>query len=220
MTRRALMLCGGWDGHQPLASAHLARGLLEPAGFSVTISERLAVLEDTSSLSDVDLIVPVWTMGTITEAQGNALLNAVANGAGLAGWHGGMGDAFRDNLNFKFAVGGQFIAHPGDIIDYQVNIANAHHPIVDGLEDFAYRSEQYFMHTDPANDVLATTTFSGEHLPWLEGTVMPVAWTKRWGAGRVFYCALGHDPEEYRRTPPALEMLRRGLIWAARDAAS
>jgi uncharacterized protein len=184
------------------------------------ISESLTVLEDTANLSAFDLIVPVWTMGKITEAQENALLNAVVNGAGLAGWHGGMGDAFRDNLYFKFAVGGQFVAHPGDIIDYRVNITNPDHPVVAGLEAFAYRSEQYYMHTGPANDVLATTTFSGEHLPWLEGTVMPVAWTKRWGAGRVFYCALGHDPEEYRRTPSALELLRRGLIWAARDEPS
>jgi uncharacterized protein len=214
--QQALILSGGWDGHQPRTFARLAHQLLEAHGFELRLEERLEVLTDANAMRAFDLIVPIWTMGKITDDEARGLLEAVRNGAGLAGWHGGMGDAFRDNLDFKFAVGGQFVAHPGNIIDYTVRITRPDHPIVSGLEDFAYRSEQYYMHVDPSNEVLATTRFSGEHLPWLEGCEMPVVWTRRWGAGKVFFSALGHDPAEFERTPEALEIVKRGLIWAAR----
>jgi uncharacterized protein len=214
--QQALIFFGGWDGHQPRASALLARGILEARNFDVRLEESLDVLSDADTMKRFDLIVPIWTMGKITDAQASGLLEAVRDGAGLAGWHGGMGDAFRDHLEFKFAVGGQFVAHPGGIIDYTVRIARGDDPIVADLKDFAYRSEQYYMHVDPSNEVLATTTFSGEHLPWLEGCAMPVVWKRRWGNGKVFYSALGHDPLEFERTPEALEITTRGLVWAAR----
>ena len=154
-----------------------------------------------------DLIVPVWTMGQMSKEQERGLLDAIAAGTGVAGWHGGMADSFRTSTEYQFMVGGQWVAHPGNVIDYTVQITSHDDPITAGLSDFAMHSEQYYLHVDPSNEVLATTTFSGEYAPWIAGTVMPVVWKRRWGNGRVFYCSLGHqavdfDVPEARDRPP------------------
>ena len=162
----------------------------------------------------LDLIVPVWTMGTITNEQEKGLLDAVKSGIGIAGWHGGMGDSFRNNVNYQFMVGGQWVAHPGGVIDYEVNITKKDDPIVQGLSDFKMHSEQYYMHTDPSNEVLATTTFNGDHAYWIDGTVMPVAWKRMYGKARVFYTSLGHVAIDFQ-VPEALEIVKRGLLWAS-----
>ena len=208
----ALIVWGGWDGHRPEAFAERCAAMLEHEGFSVRISDTLAALTD---LDGLRLIVPIWTMGTIPPERLSALLDAVAGGVGLAGFHGGMGDAFRDATDYQFMVGGQFVAHPDGIKDYDVHIVDRSDPITEGLGDFSVTSEQYYMHVDPSNHVLATTTFAPETAPWVAGTVMPVAWTRRWGAGRVFYSSLGHAPAELD-VPEARELLRRGMLWAAR----
>jgi hypothetical protein len=154
-------------------------------------------------------------MGTITPEQEAGLLDAVRSGVGIAGWHGGMGDSFRNNTEYQFMVGGQWVAHPGNIIDYEVNIIKPEDPIVAGLSDFKMHSEQYYMHVDPSNEVLATTTFSGEYCEWIAGTVMPVVWKRRYGKGRVFYSSLGHVAKDFE-VPEALEIMKRGMLWASR----
>jgi hypothetical protein len=111
-------------------------------------------------------------------------------------------------------VGGQWVAHPGDIIAYTVNVVSDD-PITAGVADFTMHTEQYYMHVDPSNEVLATTTFSGEYAPWIAGTVMPVVWKRRWGEGRVFYCSLGHQTKDLE-VPPVTMIMRRGLLWASR----
>jgi len=126
-----------------------------------------------------------------------------------------MGDSFRNNPSYQFMVGGQWVAHPGNIIDYTVNLTKTDHPITQGLSDFQVHSEQYYMHVDPSNNVLATTTFSGAFIPAIAGTVMPVVWTRMWGAGRVFYSALGHTASDFD-VPETREITRRGLLWASR----
>ena len=144
-------------------------------------------------------------------------MDAVRAGAGLAGFHGGMGDAFRACTEYQFMVGGQFVAHPGNIIDYTVHVTKPADPIMAGLTDFQVHSEQYYMHVDPGNDVLATTTFSGEHegVDWIKGVEMPVVWKRRYGRGRVFYSALGHVAAEFD-VPQVSTLLQRGMLWAAR----
>jgi uncharacterized protein len=154
-------------------------------------------------------------MSTITPEQEQGLLETIKAGTGYAGWHGGMADAFRNNTEYQFMVGGQWVAHPGNIIDYTVNITGSSHPITAGISDFKMNSEQYYLHVDPSNEVLASTTFSGEHCEWIADTVMPVVWKRRWGAGRVFYNALGHVAKDFD-VPEAREIMRRGLIWATR----
>jgi len=214
--KTALVTWGGWEGHTPLKSASLFAGLLEEDGYQVRLADTLDVFLD-PALPTLDLIVPVWTMSTISREQERGLLDAVAAGVGLAGWHGCMADSFRDNPNYQFMVGGQWVAHPGDIIDYTVQITRRDDPITAGLADFTMHSEQYYMHVDPSNEVLATTTFSGEHAPWIEGTVMPVVWKRRWGKGRVFYSSLGHTVADFD-VAEAREITRRGMRWATRPA--
>ncbi len=215
MTKSALFVAGGWDGHEPQKCAARFAQLLQAEDYQTEISESLAVFLDTDKLQQTDLIVPVWSMGTITDDQAQGLLAAVQSGVGIAGWHGGMVDAFRSNTDYQFMVGGQFVAHPGGIIDYTVHITNHDHPITTGINDFAMCSEQYYMHIDPANDVLATTTFSGDHAAWVGGVVMPVVWTKQYGAGRVAFCSLGHVTSDFD-IPEARELVLRGLLWASR----
>jgi type 1 glutamine amidotransferase len=167
------------------------------------------------AIRDLSLIVPIYTMSKIEKPEALALCDAVRGGVGLAGHHGGMCDAFRDSVDYQFMCGGQWVAHPGNIIDYKVDITKPDDPIMAGISGFEHRSEQYYMHVDPANEVLATTRFSGEHASWIDGVEMPVVWKKRYGQGRVFYCSLGHRAYELD-IPELRTMLTRGMLWAAR----
>lgn len=215
MRKRGLFIAGGWEGHTPFESAALFAGLLQAENFETEVSDSLDVLADRQRLSTFDLIVPVWSMGSITHEQCRGLVEAIEGGAGIAGWHGTMGDAFRESVDYQFMIGGQWVAHPGDMIDYTVHITDREHPITEGLTDFQVHSEQYYMHVDPAVRVLATTAFTGDFLPWIDGVVMPVVWTRSWGAGRVAYCSLGHDVAEFE-VPEVREIVRRSLLWASR----
>ena len=216
MTKKAIMVWGGWEGHEPKQCADIFAPVLEAEGFAVTISDTLDTYKDRDLMAEQDLVVPTWTMGQIEGEQEQGLLAAVERGTGIAGWHGGMADSFRNNTTYQFMVGGQFVAHPDGIIDYTVNIAAPDDPIVAGLDDFQMHSEQYYMHTDPGNEVLATTTLEGrQSAPWVNGTVMPVVWKRMWGAGRVFYSSLGHVARDFD-VPEAREIQRRGMLWASR----
>ncbi len=168
------------------------------------------------SIHDLSLIVPIYTMSKIAKEEVENLTKAVQNGVGLAGHHGGMSDAFRDAVDYQFMVGGQWVAHPGNIIDYQVDVTKPDDPIMAGIKSFPYTSEQYYMHVDPSIEVLATTTFTGEHASWIDGVVMPVAWKRQHGKGRVFHMTLGHSVKEFDN-PNMATILRRGMNWAARD---
>ena len=216
--KRALLVAGGWEGHQPHECAALFAGVLRDDGFDATVSTTLDVFLDTDLLRQTDLIVPIWTQSEISKEQLRGLLDTIAAGTGIAGWHGGMADSFRTSTEYQFMVGGQWVAHPGNIIDYTVQITNRDDPITAGLDDFAMLSEQYYLHVDPAVQVLATTRFpvaGGPHAA--NGPVdMPVLWIKRYGRGRVFYNALGHAPAVVA-AEPNLTLMRRGFRWAARD---
>jgi type 1 glutamine amidotransferase len=210
------MTWGGWEGHTPEKSTEVFALFLREQGFEVTVVNTLDVYLDEPFMRSLNLIVPVWTMSTITKEQERGLLDAIASGVGVAGWHGTMGDSFRNATEYQFMVGGQWVAHPGNVIDYTVQITDPDHEITRGLKrEFAMHSEQYYMHVDPSNHVLATTTYTGEHAPWIAGTVMPVAWTRHYGSGKVFYCSLGHVAADFD-VPEARTIVTRGLAWAAR----
>jgi uncharacterized protein len=213
--KKALMVWGGWEGHEPFQCVQLFAPILRDAGFDVTVCDTLDAYLDKEGMRSYDLISQVYTMSTITPEQEKGLLEAIEGGVGFAGWHGGMADAFRNNCNYQFMVGGQWVAHPGNIIDYRVNITDRDDPIMAGLDDFDMHSEQYYMHVDPVNQVLATTTFSGQYCPWIDGVVMPVVWKKQWGQGRVFSSSLGHVRSDFD-VPEAREVARRGFLWATR----
>lgn len=217
MDRKALITWGGWDGHEPDKVAALSKEILLAEGFSVEVYDTLECFADGEALKAYDLIVPVWTMAQIEKQFVINVSEAVSHGVGLAGVHGGMCDAFRDQTLWQFITGANWVSHPGGAdVTYDVNILNSSSPLVAGIKDFSVTSEQYYLHVDPGNDVLATTTFptvNWYHTP--NGVVhMPVAWTKRWGLGRVYYNALGHQAETIS-SGPAREMIRRGLVWAS-----
>ena len=213
--KKALMVGGGWQGHEPEQCINIFAPLLREQGYDVEISDTLDSYLNKEKMLAYDVITQVWTMGTITDEQEKGLLDAIESGVGYAGWHGGMADSFRNNINYQFMVGGQWVAHPGNIIDYEVNIINHDDPITAELNDFNMHSEQYYMHVDPSNEVLATTTFSGKYCEWIDGTVIPVVWKRRWGQGSVFYSSLGHVAADFE-VPEAKEIVRRGILWATR----
>lgn len=216
MRTRALLVWGGWEGHEPKTCVDIFAPLLEDAGMEVRIADDLDVYLDEDYMRSLTLVVPIWTMGSITDEQEKALLAAIRGGVNVAGWHGGMCDAFRNNVRYQFMTGGQWVVHPGGVIDYRVHITKPDDPIVAGLDDFDIRSEQYYMHVDPSNEVLAHTLFSGEHegMDWIRGCWMPVVWKRRYGAARVFYTSLGHVAADFD-IPEARELTRRGLLWSA-----
>jgi type 1 glutamine amidotransferase len=214
--KRALLFFGGWAGHQPRECADFFAGKLAGRGFSPELSDSLSCLDDRKFLDAFDLIVPLWTMGSISERQELNLVGAVQAGVGLGGFHGGMGDAFRGSIGYQWMVGGQFVAHPDNCKEYMVNLVKPADPIVAGLADFRVRSEQYYMLVDPLNEVLASTVFISKSAPWIDGITVPVVWKKLHGAGRVFYSALGHELGEFMDVPEQLELTLRGLLWAAR----
>jgi uncharacterized protein len=212
--KRVLVVWGGWEGHEPKKCVDIFVPWLQTQGFDVEVSNTLDSYLDAEKMKGLSLIVQVVTMSKITPAQEKGLLAAVKGGVGLAGWHGGLSDSFRNNTEYEFMVGGAWAAHPGGVIDYTVNIAKRDDPVTKGLADFKMHSEQYYMLVDPAAEVLVTTTFSGEHAPWTKGVVMPVAWKKLYGAGRVFHSSLGHVAADFS-VPEALAIMQRGMLWAA-----
>jgi len=212
--RKVLITWGGWDGHEPKQCVNILVPWLKAEGAEVEVFNNLDKYTDKEYMANIDLVIQTFTMASITGEQEKGLLDAIKNSCGIAGWHGGLGDAFRQNTEYQFMVGGQWVAHPGGVIDYEVNITDKKDPVTKGLSDFKMYSEQYYMHVDPNVKVLATTTFNGDHADWIDGCVMPVAWKKTYGKGRVFYSSLGHVAADFD-VPEALEILKRGIRWAS-----
>ena len=219
MKRKALILCGGWDGHEPKLVTERFKKFLEGEDFIVAVEENLEVLADLNRLKEQDLFIPIWTMcqESIPKPYFEAVAEAIGSGVGLAGCHGGMCDAFRNNVLWQFITGANWVAHPGcDGVKHRINIIARTHPLTEGINDFGVSSEQYYLHTDAANEVLATTRFP--IVKWYHsanGEVdVPQIWTRKWGHGRVFYNALGHHNDVFD-IPEAWELMRRGLLWAA-----
>jgi type 1 glutamine amidotransferase len=211
--KKILYVWGGYAGHQPDKCRDIFVPWLESEGAVVLVSDTLKIYIERDLKNDFDLIIQSWTQGQIEAGQEKALLEAIKSGVGLAGWHGGTGDSFRNNINFQYMVGGQWVAHPGGVIDYRVNIVDHNDPVTKGLSDFDMHSEQYYMLVDPNVKVLATTTFSDKYDSWIGGNVMPVTWKKVFGKGRVFYSSLGHVAAEFG-VAQVLEIQKRGIRWA------
>ena len=214
---KALVTWGGWEGHEPEKVGPMFADWLREAGMEVTLTDSLACFDDADALKTYDLIVPVWTMSKIEKQQALNACAAVAAGTGIAGCHGGMCDAFRENVDWQFMTGAQWVAHPGnDGVEYGVRITSED-PLVAGIGDFTVKTEQYYLHVDPAVKVHAVCDFpvvEGPHS--VNGPVaMPVVFTKGYGAGRVYYNALGHQKNVIDHGPAA-ELMRRGLLWAVR----
>lgn len=230
MTKQALVVRGGWDGHMPVETTDLFLPFLAANGFSVRVEESPAVYADTAFMDTVDLVLQINTMSTIEPAELAGLQRAVLNGTGLAGWHGGIADSYRDSADYLHMIGGQFAHHAGkdptertgaqddNYIPYTVHITELGrtHPITAGIDDFDLVTEQYWVLSDAYNDVLATTT--QEVRPWdawNRPVTAPAIWTRQWGEGRVFVSAPGHRLEIVA-SEPVRTIIERGLLWAAR----
>lgn len=212
--KKAIIVWGGWEGHTPEASANVVKDMLEAQNFDVVLDSSTEAFAD-PKLGEFDLIIPAVTMSRIEKEELQNLLACIRAGSGIAGFHGLMCDSFRNEPDYQFMTGGQWVAHPGDIIDYRVEITKSEDPIVAGIGDFDYRSEQYYMHFDPSIEVLATTRFDGTYFEEIDNVVMPVVWKRTYGKGRVFYSSLGHVADEFK-VPQMRTIFERGALWAAR----
>lgn len=213
--KHALVVRGGWDGHAPVAASDRYVPVLKEAGFDVTMSDSLDAYLDSEALATTDLIVQCWTMGTLTGEQTAGLSRAVRAGTGFAGWHGGIVDSFRGNTQYGLITGGQFLHHPQGFVSYAVRPVSSH-PVVGGLSPFTVRSEQYYVHAAPDNEVLAVTDFVEDPAyPDMAGLIMPVTWVRRWGSGRVFVTTIGHSLADLE-VPEVDAMIRKGMSWATR----
>ena len=216
--KKVLIVQGGWDGHEPQLVSKRCKKLLEKNGCNCEISDTLDSFADLDALKSLDLIVACWTMGDLKREYSVNVAKAVGAGVGIAGCHGGMCDSFRQDTEWQFITGGQWVSHPGgDGVEYMVNICKGSSPIVEGLEDFKVASEHYYLHVDPAVEVLATTRFPAVNYYHMSNKLvdMPVAWTKFWGNGRVFYTSLGHHDDVFDKSPNAEVLFERGMVWAA-----
>lgn len=217
MGKKALCTYGGWDGHTPKKSTEIMRDLLIKEGFEVDFEKNMKKYKDEDYMESIDLVVACHTMSKISKEEEKGLINAVMDGTGLVGWHGGLCDSFRENVDYQFMTGAQWVAHPGNAgTTYTVKFLpnKKDDPIIKGLNDFEITSEQYYLHVDPGIEILATTEFKSMAMPWIDGVVMPVAYKKRWGDGKIFYASIGHTYKDFD-IPEALEMMRRGMLWAA-----
>ncbi len=212
--KKALVVWGGLDLHEPEAGALIVRDILAAEGFEVTVTGDYTAL-GAADVGQMDLIVPQITGGELDREHSMRFAAAVRSGTGVAGFHHGLATTFPGNVWMRFVAAATFASHPGNIISYRVDPARGEDPVMAGVGSFEHTSEQYYLHVDPAVEVLATTTVSGEHAPWRKGVAMPVVFKTSYGNARVFYSSLGHKPAELEH-PAIRTILTRGLLWAAR----
>ncbi|WP_314424422.1 ThuA domain-containing protein [uncultured Microbacterium sp.] len=230
MTRTALVVRGGWEGHQPVEATELFLPFLRQNGFDVVVESDSEVYADAARMAEVDLVVQSVTMSQCSAEAVRGLRDAVGAGTGLAGWHGGIADSFRASSDYLQLVGGQFATHPskhpdevtGDqtdnYLEHTVEITDLGraHEITRGVEDFTLVTEQYWVLHDDLIDVLATTTHPVRpYHPWHRPIVSPAIWTRDWGKGRVFVSTPGHSLDVLRH-PSVRTVIERGMLWAAR----
>lgn len=229
MSKDCLVVRGGWEGHDPVRATEVFIPVLKRAGFFVDIEDTPEIYADTAALARYDLIVQCVTMGSATVDEVAGLRQAIANGAGFAGWHGGIMDSFRASTDYLQLVGAQFAAHPHapadrgrtDVEayrDYTVRITEQGraHPITEGMDDFDVSTEQYWVLADGLIEVLADCVLvPGEGDEWPSPTTMPVAWTRRWGSGKIFATTIGHTVDVLK-VPAVHALIERGMVWAAR----
>ena len=224
--KKVLIMWGGWEGHKPQLFVKYVSEWLEKMDYEYVVSKKLEDYTNFKYLSQFDLIIQSVTMSELSKNQEKGLLTAINSGVGIAGAHGGIADSFRKQTNYQFMIGGQFVEHPGKIKKFTVNFLKDE--LTEGLNDFKIETEQYYMHYDPNIEIIATSKFDGKpFIPnntdflldptWIDGVVMPVAWKKRYGLGKVFNLSIGHDPEEFKKHPDAWKLLTRGFVWAMRD---
>lgn len=234
MTLKALVVRGGWEGHQPVEATDMFIPFLERAGYTVRVEGSPELYADAAEMATVDLVLQCVTMSQITAEQVAGLRAAVEAGTGLTGWHGGIVDSYRASSDYLQLVGGQFATHPGkepcerqggqedNYLPYTVNLTDLgrEHPITAGIEDFDLVTEQYWVLHDDLIDVLATTTHPTQQWhPWHRPITSPAIWTRQWGAGRIVVTTPGHSLDVLE-DPNVRTVIERGILWASRTASA
>ncbi|WP_433306867.1 ThuA domain-containing protein [Actinoplanes sp. CA-030573] len=229
---RALVVRGGWEGHEPVKATDMFLPFLERSGFAVRVEESPAIYASAADMAAVDLVVQCMTMSTIEKEEVAGLRAAVAAGTGFTGWHGGIADSYRASSDYLQLVGGQFATHPskepgrcrGDASDnflkYRVSLTELgrSHPITAGLDDFELETEQYWVLHDDLIDVLATTTHPvAPWHPWHRPITSPAIWTREWGRGRIVVTTPGHSLDVLENGN-VRTVIERGMLWATRTA--
>jgi type 1 glutamine amidotransferase len=232
--QKALVVRGGWEGHQPVEATEMFLPFLEQHGYQVRVEESPEIYADAGEMAATDLIVQCVTMSEISKEQVAGLRAAVVAGTGFTGWHGGIADSFRASADYLQLVGGQFATHPskepglcgGDETDnflpYTVTITalGRDHPITAGIADFDLLTEQYWVLHDDLIDVLATTTHPAPPWhPWHRTITSPAIWTRLWGAGRIVVTTPGHSPDVLADAN-VRTVIERGMLWATRTASA
>lgn len=200
--KRVLILWGGWEGHAPDRVAERLGRVLEERGYETTVTSYFGILMS-EDISGYDVIVPIWSCGIKGDIYLDCLLDFVKGGGGLSTFHGGI-NWFEQEKYYEM-IGG-FYVYDTESEDYPVKIVDPQHFITKSQQDFVTHSEKYFLQTDPTNKVLAVGRF--------QCTDMPIAWTRRYGQGRVFYTALAHSMEALFKEE-SLTMLLNGIDWCA-----
>lgn len=228
--KTALVVRGGWDGHQPQEATERFIPHLERNDYAIRVEESTDVYADAEYMATVDLVMQANTMNTIEPTHLAGLIAAVRNGTGMAGWHGGIADSYRNSADYLHMIGGQFAHHAGiepekrigeqsdNYLTHTIRIVpeKREHPIVAGLDDFELTTEQYWVLSDSYNEVLATTTVAARPFDaWREPVTSPSVWTRQWGEGHIFVCTAGHRVEVLDH-PSVRTIIERGLLWASR----
>lgn len=230
---QALIVRGGWDGHDPVTATERFIPFLAANGYEIRVEESTAVYADPATMAATDLVIQCVTMSEITYDEVMGLRAAVQAGTGLTGWHGGIADSFRASSDYLQLIGAQFATHPArqpvamshDVADinfrtYTIDFTplGRSHWITEGLEDFELTTEQYWVLHDDLNDVLATTTHPApEWQPWHRPIGSPAIWTRSWGKGRVVVTTPGHSVE-ILDDKNITTVIERGILWATRTA--
>ena len=196
-------------------SAAVIQTTLQQAGIAATLTDDKAILTS-PTLNGYDALVfgTGFTRATrqedgtlkrepdLTPEQEEGLFNFVAGGKGLVGMHG---TAWWIGGRAVDLIGGHANWHPPGLT-FTVNIADATHPTMQGINDFEVTDEIYISAHEPTLQILATAEWHNK--------AHPMAWVKQFGQGRVFYTTLGHTADTFKQ-PAMGQMMVQAVRWVA-----
>jgi type 1 glutamine amidotransferase len=217
--RVALVTATAGYYHQSIPTARRVLRELADRDGELTVE---TVLEDAPDLvrltaallAEHEILCFVHTSGDLplSEEQRRAILEFVASGHGFVGVHGASTILY-DWTAYGEMLGAQFRSHPPGQ-PFTVLVEDREHPSTRHLPArFGVTDELYTFRTSPRGvDRILLRAEPGSL--GLEGD-LPLAWTKSYGVGRVYYNALGHYDAGWE-DPDFQAQLRGGLRWAAR----
>jgi len=201
-----ILLVVGGKYHPFMECAALLKSFVEASGgYSVTVTEDWDALK-AERIHAFEAVVAYSQGGAPTDEQLAGLLGYVRDGGSFIGLHGASA-TWKECAPFHEMLGSRFAGH-GPVSEFAVKIVDSESPIVRNIDEFRIEDELYVLGDfDPVvSRALATAELNGEtHV---------VAYTKTYGAGRVYYLSLGHDERAFNH-PSFRALVLGGLDWAA-----